>query len=449
MKTNRREFLRTASWASLALLGLPRLARSGEELVPDPDRLIALAPGFSYRVIARTGDEMSDGLLMPGSPDGSGAFRGPNGRVILVRNHELVQDHRKMSAFGAERERLGRVALERLYDVGPGGVPQLGGTTTLLYDPATGAVEKSWLSLGGTIRNCAGGPTPWSSWLSCEEFTGRAGGALARDHGYVFEVPATAEPELAVARPLLALGRMNHEAAMVDPASGIVYLTEDRGASLFYRFIPEVPGKLELGGKLQALRLREGPSDTRNRKQGPKFPRSKPFAVDWVTLDGVDAPQDDLRIRGHEQKRAAMFARGEGLSVSASGIFFSCTTGGAAEQGQIFRYAPSEREGQNGESARPGTIELFLENDGTSQLHYPDNLTVSPWGELFVCEDGSGADGIVRIDPSGRLQTLARNLYSSSELSGLCFAPDGKTLFAHIQHPGISLAITGPFRQRL
>ncbi|MGH2897531.1 MAG: alkaline phosphatase PhoX, partial [Solirubrobacteraceae bacterium] len=285
MKTNRREFLRTG-FAGLALLGLPRVARAGQELVPDPNRLLALAPGFSYRVIARTGDAMSDGLLMPGCPDGSGAFSGPSGRVILVRNHELTQDHVKTSAFGATRERLGRVASERLYDVGPGGVPQLGGTTTLLYDPATGAVEKSWLSLGGTVRNCAGGPTPWGSWLSCEEFTGRAGGSYARDHGYVFEVPATAEPSLAPARPLLAMGRMNHEAAMVDPASGIVYLTEDRGESLFYRFIPDVPGKLERGGKLQALRLRDGSSDTRNRAESPKFPKSTPFAVEWVTLDG-------------------------------------------------------------------------------------------------------------------------------------------------------------------
>jgi hypothetical protein len=446
VKTNRREFLLTG-FAGLALLGLPRLARADAELVPDPDRLLALAPGFSYRVIARTGDLMSDGLLVPGSPDGSGAFPGPNGRVIVVRNHELTSDHGKTSAFGSGRERLARVATERLYDVGPGGVPQLGGTTTLLYDPATGKVEKSWLSLGGTVRNCAGGPTPWGSWLSCEEFTGRAGGAFARDHGYVFEVPATVEPVLAAARPLLAMGRMNHEAAMVDPASGVVYLTEDRGDSLFYRFIPEVPGKLERGGKLQALRLREGPSDTRNHPKGPKFPRSTPFAVEWVTLDGVDAPNDDLRTRGHAEQRAALFSREEGLSLSAAGVFFSCTNGGPAGQGQIFRYVPSEKEGQSGEAASPGTLELFVESEATSTLHYPDNLVVAPWGELFVCEDGSGKDGIVRIDARGNLSTLARNLYSSSELTGVCFAPDGKTLFASIQEPGVSFAITGPFRQ--
>ena len=447
MKTNRRDFLRTAGWASLALLGLPRVARSSEPLVPDPDGLLALAPGFSYRVIARTGQEMSDGLLMPGCPDGTGVFPGPKSRLILVRNHELVGAHGDTSAFGAKLERLDRVALDRLYDVGPDGAPQPGGTTTLVYDPGSGLVEASWLSLGGTIRNCAGGVTPWGSWLTCEEFTGNAGGVLARDHGFVFEVPATAEPSLTRARPLTALGRMNHEAAAVDPASGVVYLTEDRGTSLFYRFLPEVAGELERGGKLQALRLRDGPSDTRNRNEGPRFPKSKPLAVDWVTLDGVDAPADDLRTRGHAEKSAALFQRGEGIFVSNAGIFFSCTTGGAAERGQIFRYVPSEREGRDGESARPGTLELFLEVEATSALHHPDNLTVAPWGELFVCEDGKESDGLVRIDARGRISTLARNLYNDSELTGVCFAPDGKTLFVNLQQPGISFAITGPFRQ--
>jgi secreted PhoX family phosphatase len=240
---------------------------------------------------------------------------------------------------------------------------------------------------------------------------------------------------------------MNHEAAAVDPASGIVYLTEDRATSLFYRFLPEIPGALERGGKLQALRLREGVSDTRNRKDGPRFPASRAFAVDWVTLDGVDAPADDLRTRGHVEKSAALFQRGEGIWVSNAGIFFSCTTGGPAERGQIFRYVPSELEGRNGESARPGTLELFLEVDAGMALHHPDNLTVAPWGELFVCEDGDGSDGLVRIDARGRLSTLARNLYNDSELTGVCFAPDGKTLFVNLQQPGTSFAITGPFRQ--
>lgn len=447
MKTNRRDFLRTVGWASLALLGLPRAGRATEALVPDPARLLELAPGFSYRVISRTGDEMSDGLLTPGSPDGMGTFAGPRGRIVLVRNHEQIAGPNAFGPFGAKLERLARVARDRLYDIGPDGIPQSGGTTTLLYDPATGRVESSWLSLGGTTRNCAGGVTPWGSWLSCEEFSVRAGGPFKRDHGFVFEVPATSEPSLTPAQPLLALGRMNHEAAVVDPASGVVYLTEDREESLFYRLLPEVPGQLSRGGKLQALRLRHGPSDTRNWKGSPQLQPAKTFEVDWVTLDGVGSLEDDLRLRGHTEKSAALFARGEGIWASRAGIFFACTTGGPALRGQIFRYVPSEREGQSGESVRPGTIELFLETDAASDLHNPDNLTIAPWGDLFVCEDGGGNDGLVRIDPRGNLATIARNTYTRSELTGVCFSPDGATLFVNLQQPGITLAITGPFRR--
>jgi secreted PhoX family phosphatase len=447
VNARRRDFLRTAGFASLAWLALPRALRAAAELVPVDDGLLALAPGFRARAIARTGDEMSDGLLMPGNPDGSAAFAGPDGRVLLVRNHELVSGQRALGAFGAKLERLAQVARERLYDVGPDGQrPQLGGTTTLVYDPATGRVESSWLSLGGTARTCAGGTTPWGSWLTCEEWVSPPGGEFARDHGYVFEVPATATPELFAATPLVALGRMNHEAAAVDPANGVVYLTEDRLDSLFYRFLPEVPGELARGGKLQALRLRDGGSDTRNWPDGPRLPRGKALPVEWVTLGDVDSRADDLRLRGHAEKRAARFARGEGLWITRAGVFFTCTEGGPARRGQIFRYAPSEREGQNGESARPGTLELFLENEAGSALHHPDNLTLAPSGELFVCEDGKEPDGLVRIEPSGRMTVIARNRANDSELTGVCFAPDGKTLFVNVQQPGVTYAITGPFR---
>jgi len=96
---------------------------------------------------------------------------------------------------------------------------------------------------------------------------------------------------------------------------------------------------------------------------------------------------------------------------------------------------------------RPGALELFFETDAESDLHNPDNLTIAPWGDLFVCEDGGGNDGLVRIDPRGNLSTIARNTYTRSELTGVCFSPDGATLFVNLQQPGITLAITGPFRR--
>jgi secreted PhoX family phosphatase len=226
----------------------------------------------------------------------------------------------------------------------------------------------------------------------------------------------------------------------------VVYLTEDRPDGLFYRFLPEVPGQLARGGKLQALRLRDGPRDTRNWPGGTPLRRSTPMSVDWVTLSDVDNPADDLRQRGYSEQRAARFARGEGLWVTDAGVFFSCTEGGPARRGQIFRYQPSEREGQNGESARPGTLELFLENEAGSILHNPDNLTMAPSGELFVCEDGEEPDGLVRVEPNGRVSVIAKNFKDGGELTGVCFAPDGKTLFVNLQQTGVTLAITGPFR---
>ena len=232
------------------------------ELQPDPARILDVPRGFSYQVISRAGESMDDALLVPGMHDGMAAFAGDNDRVILVCNHELQPGQKHLGPFGAANERMTPQLRGKLYDAGKNS-PLLGGTTTTVYNLQSKKVEKQFLSLAGTERNCAGGPTPWGSWLSCEESVETAGGNYTKDHGWVFEVPASGTG-LAEATPIRALGRFNHEATAVDPRTGIIYLTEDRSDSLIYRFLPEPPGQARRG-RLQALALAgEKSADTRN-----------------------------------------------------------------------------------------------------------------------------------------------------------------------------------------
>lgn len=408
-------------------------------LLPDPARLIDLPEGFSYRVISRLGNIMDDGLPVPDSADGMGAFALPDGRIALVRNHEL-----RASAKKPEETVLAAMGdAFRAYDKNDKGEPLPGGTSTLIYNPATGAVEAEYMSLLGTIRNCAGGVTPWGSWLTCEEDVTRAGDKVGADHGFLFEVPA-AYKGLIDPVPLKAMGRFNHEAAAVDPDTGIVYLTEDRDDSLFYRFIPKTAGKLADGGTLQAAILPF--TDTRN--WGDVTMKQGDWAkVQWIDLDDVEAPNgDDLRIRG-AAKGATVFARGEGIHLGRTSdgkpeFFFTCTSGGVGKHGQIFRFAPHDKRGQKG-----GTMELFFESPDRSVYSFGDNLTVAPNGDLMVCEDGYEnivANYLRGVTPEGKAYAFGM-VRVQSETAGICFAPDGQTMFLNVYSPTMTLAITGPF----
>lgn len=429
---DRRSFLGATGTAFAALLTgacAPRGAvRSASvpygALVPDPAGVLDLPPGFSYRVISKLGDPMADGLTVPDAADGMGCFTLPGGKLVLVRNHELSPGH---DPGGKLASGYGRM---------PNGDILPGGTTTILLEARTLEVERVHRSLAGTIRNCAGGATPWGSWLTCEEPGGSALKA-AKTHGYVFEVPAAATG-LVDPVPIKAMGRFNHEAVAIDPASGIAYQTEDRDDGLFYRFIPNVPGEFRQGGRLEALAFADGPAETRNW-DAPAFPRNRAFAVRWVPLDDVEAPEDDLRLRG-AAAGAAVFARGEGVYMGEGELYFCCTSGGAKKIGQIFRLRP----GENGEDR----LELFFESTGENELFYGDNLTVAPNGHLIICEDqyGDPVDNHLRgITPQGVAYPLAR-LKLQTELAGACFAPDGKTLFVNIFSPAMTVAITGPWR---
>ncbi len=459
MIPTRRQFLRQAGAVALGFTGLHTLFGMGcassprtdaipygfGPLRPDPEKILDLPDGFTYRILSRAGDPMDDGLFVPGRPDGMAAFEGPNGLTVLVRNHETNVGAGD-GAFGPGNRLLDRVPAEKLYDRARGEVTCLGGTTTLVFDTRTGRVERQFLSLAGTLRNCAGGPTPWNTWITCEETVQRADEHCLRDHGYNFEVPATATPALADPVPLTAMGRFNHEAVAVDPASGIVYQTEDRHDGLLYRYIPNEPGRLAAGGRLQALAVLDRPSlDTRNWDER-LVPAGTTLEVRWIDLEDIEAPEDDLRLRGYEAG-AARFARGEGMWYGRDAIYFACTNGGSARKGQIWRYVPSPDEGRPGETQRPGRLQLFVEPNDGGLIDNADNLTVAPWGDLIVCEDGSGEQFLVGITPAGEIYKFARNAVNDSEFAGATFSPDGTTLFVNIQTAGVTLAISGPWRR--
>ena len=366
-------------------------------------KLLSLPDGFEYRAVSSTGDTLSDGKLVPSNHDGMAAFRSPTGGTILVRNHEIGTS----GAGGTHCITPSGMAYDPL--VG-------GGTTTLVLDNQ-GKLVSHVGSLAGTTRNCAGGLTPWNTWLSCEETFNTATGPTVR-HGYVFEVPADGEGSI---EPIREMGRRHHEAAAVDPSTGYVYLTEDRGDSLLYRFRPNVHGDLRSGGVLEALRIIDMPGvNTARDFQQFLF---KPLATDWVSIEVADPDSESASASNRAQGQAK-----------------------GAGRGQIFAYDPAE-----------GTVTLFVESvadtggryadNGGFLLAAPDNITVGPDGRLYVCEDGSGVEKVVGIGLDGELYEVAINLLNGSEFAGACFSHDGRFMFVSLQSPGLTLVIRGNWRK--
>ena len=433
---HRRQFLSaTASaFAALSLSGcmtrgaMPSSFAGYGPLVPDPKGLLDLPEGFTYRLISSLGDHMSDGGTVPDKADGMGCLPLAGGEIALVRNHELVPSD---GSGGSIAKGFDKIA-------GKGVLP--GGTTTIVLDADTLQKKREFRSLGGTIRNCSGGITPWGSWLTCEEFVTEqkhlGADKLGQDHGWVFEVPAAADG-LVDPVPLKAMGRFNHEAACVDPATGLVYLTEDRNDSVLYRFAPKVPGELHKGGQLQAMRI-VGLSDTRNWDDAV-MPVGHRYQVEWFPLEEVDAPQDDLRTRAIA-KGAAIIARGEGIHMGLDELYVCSTSGGAAKLGQIFKLVPGRNRGAD-------EVELFFESENKEQFNFGDNLTVGPHGHLIVCEDQYTDvvdNRLIGLTPGGDPYVFGR-LRLQTELAGGCFSPDGKWFFVNAYAPTRTVAITGPW----
>lgn len=433
MRVTRREFASVIGTSALAYGFAPLLpylsararadaAAVGGELVPKvplntaelPEALrniafLNLPSAFEYSVLSAPGQTMTDGQPVPTNPDGMATFKGRHGQTILVRNHELA---------------LGGTAVvlpDAMYD------PAVhGGTTTLVVD-CHGKLVEQYASLAGTERNCSGGPTPWGSWLTCEETVATRNGVR---HGYVFEVPAGGFGD---PMPLEQLGRFNHEAAAIDRKTGAVYMTEDRADSVFYRFRPERRDDLRGPGVLEALRLADWPTGVHTGKSFlPQL--LVPLKADWVPIADYNPIEDTTRKQG-QSLGAAQFSRAEGCVCAAGRIYFSCTDGGDLGRGQVFCYDPANC-----------TLTLYIESTDAGVLDEPDGLAFAPNRHLVLCEDGPDGNGIVGVSPSGELYPIARNAYSKGELAGACFSPDGRFMFVNMYADGLTLAIDGPWR---
>jgi secreted PhoX family phosphatase len=433
----------------------PALARNAADLTNtvvgnlSNTPLLELPAGFSYTAVSITGAVMSDGTLVPGDHDGMACFQGRDGTYRLVRNHELSPDENE---FG---NRTGvQPANGKLYDsFNLSGNRGGGGTTTLVLD-RDGLLVRDFASLGGTVRNCAGGPTPWRSWITCEEdvSTPATSSSFRQKHGYCFEVPADLE-EGVEPIPIADAGRFNHEATAVDRETRIVYQTEDRGDGCIYRYVSRRRatrfGDLQDGGSLYAMVIdpnavsscdgaslrtidRGGGVHSVDTRRGLQSFLGQPLPVRWVLLEDVDPASDTLRFEAHA-KGAALIRRGEGAWYSAHGggkIYFVATTGGDESRGQVFVYDPTRE-----------VVTLVVESTGTSALLKPDNITVAPDGALFLCEDRSGTNRVVGVDRNGDVFVFLRNARDGGEFAGACFSPNGKFMYVNVQSVGITFAV--------
>ena len=468
IKTDRRSFLTKGAAGGLWIASLQHFAARGAYADPTATGqspygpvspkldgttglpLILLPEGFSYWSFSWTGQQMSDGVPCPNLHDGMAVVDEWHGslpgidpiddgatRLVLVRNHET----------GGGAPYVNRPEITYRND-------GAGGTTNLIFNVTTGLFERAWSTLAGTIRNCAGGVTPWATWITCEETT-------LPFHGWNFEVGS----EIGDPTPLVDMGRFSHEALMVDPLTGYVYETEDSDDCGFYKFVPNRKANLKAGGTLYMLKVK-GAS---NVDLGASYGIGHTWDVEWVLIDDPTSAPVSVFQQGYA-KGAAKFRRLEGCwwgerGRANVGYFLSTdggwpVSGGSRGEGQVFEYDPYNE-----------TLKLIYEVTSAQHLENPDNMVVTPRNGLLFCEDNANADVIrpgerlVGMAFDGSTFTFAVNNinftqpgfgapphpgiapvdHRTNEWAGACYSPDGKWLFANIQTPGVTFAITGPW----
>ena len=377
MRSGRRDFLRLTGSAAAVLATTPWLTSCLTPTPPPPPEEsgvgygplepadangLRLPVGFSSRVVATSGAAVAaTGLVLRAAPDGGACFPAAAGGWSYVFNHELAP----------------------------------GGGVTAIEFAADGTIVDARSILDGTRRNCAGGATPWGTWLSCEEVA----------HGLVYECDPTGVAA-AVAHP--AMGLFNHEAVVAVPAHGALYLTEDRSDGGLYRFTPDTWGDLS-SGLLEVMTADGG-------------------VLGWAEVPDPSAALAETR---YQVPTMRLFAGGEGITLHDGDVYFTTKV-----DNRVWRYRAADNS----------LFEVYHAATAAEPvLTGVDNITNTTTGELLVAEDGGNMQ-IVLLAMGMVQEVVQLDGVTGSEITGPAFSPDGTRLyFSSQRNPGQVFEVTGPW----